>query len=266
VTPLRLASRLLALCALAATIAAVAAMVVQALPEGPRGGGAEAGPAAAPRPPARGLTWRAVGSSARGRRILAARLASGRPGRVTLVVGCIHGDECAGRAIARRLIALGPPARGELWVLPQLNPDGRRRGWRLNGRGVDLNRNFSAGWRHAGAAGDPQYSGPRPFSEPEARAARRLILRVRPHVTIWYHQPLALVRAWGGSVAAARRYARAAGLPFRRLRWPHGTAPRWQNRRLPGSASFVVELPPGRLSAAAVRRQARAVLAFSRRA
>jgi protein MpaA len=142
--------------------------------------------------------------------------------------------------------------------VPDLNPDGFEHGSRLNGRGVDLNRNFAAGWR-AGALG-PEYPGHAPFSEPETRAARGLIARIRPTVTIWFHQPLALVRAWGASVPAARRYAGAVGLPFRKMRWLAGTAPNWQNHRFPGTSSFVVELPPGALSAADSARYARDVL------
>jgi hypothetical protein len=83
-------------------------------------------------------------------------------------------------------------------------------------------------------------------------------------VTIWFHQPQGLVRAWGRSIAAARRYARLAGMRFRPIRWPAGTAPNWQNHRFPGTSSFVVELPPGPLSRAAAARQARAVLRLAR--
>ena len=43
---------------------------------------------------------------------------------------------------------------------------------------------------------------------------------------------------------AARRYARAPRLPFHRLPWMAGTAPNWQNHRLSGDRSFVVELRP----------------------
>ncbi|MFP5388957.1 MAG: hypothetical protein ACLGG5_06610 [Thermoleophilia bacterium] len=32
------------------------------------------------------------------------------------------------------------------------------------------------------------------------------------------------------------------------MRWPAGTGPNWQNHRFPDSASYVVELPKGRLS------------------
>jgi murein peptide amidase A len=207
------------------------------------------------------------GRSARGRRL---RLtASGNPAaaRRVLLVGCIHGDECAGMAVARRVLrgpAGCPPTAADLWVVPDLDPDGRATGSRLNGHGVDLNRNFPAGWRPIGRPGDLEHSGPHPFSEPETRAVRAVIRAGRPQVTIWYHQQAeALIRAWGPSVPAARRYARLARLPFRRLRWLSGTAPHWQNTALPGAAAFVVELAPGRLGAADVTRHARAVLALA---
>ena len=149
--------------------------------------------------------------------------------------------------------------------MPDLNPDGHRRSTRVNARGVDLNRNFAGGWRPIGVRGDPQFAGPRPFSEPETRAARDLIRRLRPAVTIWYHQGQGpLVRAWGASVRAARRYARVSGLPFRPMRWLAGTAPHWQNVSFAGTSSFVVELPDGELSQRCVDRHVAAVLDLAR--
>ena len=163
-----------------------------------------------------------------------------------LVVGCIHGTECAGKDIVP--VAGCPSPDADIYRLGNLNPDGYAAGTRLNGRGVDLNRNFPAGWRPIGRRGSPQYSGPRPFSEPESRIAARFIRWLHPEVTIWLHQYGAarpLVRAWGPSVPAGRRFAGLARIAFRRLPWLAGTAPNWQNHRFPGTSSFVVELPPG---------------------
>ena len=205
-----------------------------------------------------------IGRSSAGRPLWAIERRTEAAARPILVVGCIHGTECAGRAITRELRRVRLPARTHLWIVDNVNPDGFAAGVRQNGRGVDLNRNFPAHWRPIGRRWDPQYSGPRPLSEPETRAARRLIRRVRPRVTIWFHQPLSFVRAWGGSVPAARKFARASGLPFKHLRWLAGTAPSWQNRRFPGTASFVVELPSGELRPREARRYARAALALAR--
>jgi protein MpaA len=167
-----------------------------------------------------------------------------------LVFGCIHGDECAGRAIRPVMGAGCPDPASDVFLVPNLNPDGFALGSRLNGHGVDLNRNFPAGWKPIGQRGDPQYSGPHPFSEPETRLAARIVRQLEPEVTIWFHQhdgSRAFVRAWAQSAPAARQFARLSQLPFHLLPWPAGTAPNWQNHRFPGTSSFVVELPAGTL-------------------
>jgi murein peptide amidase A len=202
----------------------------------------------------------ALGRSARGRTIRVTAFGDSRAARRVLVVGCIHGTECAATAVVRRFAGC-PPVGVDLWLLENLNPDGLALRRRVNGRGVDLNRNFGSGWRPIGRRWDPQHSGPRPWSEPETRIARRLIRTVRPDVTIWFHQQVVppLVRAWGGSIPAARRFARAARLPFHALPWLAGTAPNWQNHRFPGSSSFVVELPFAPLGSADAVRYAAAI-------
>ena len=183
--------------------------------------------------------------------------------RRVLVFGCIHGTECAATAI-RGFTLGGCPPGGRIFFVPNLNPDGLARGTRLNGRGVDLNRNFGAGWRAIGRRWDLQYAGPRPLSEPETRLAARMIEAIHPDITIWFHQEAEpMVRAWGPSVSVARRYARLSGLPFRHLPWLAGTAPNWQNHRFDGTSSFVVELPFGPLSGPAASKQETAVSRLS---
>src|SRR5436309_6341399 len=178
-----------------------------------------------------------------------------------LVVGCIHGTEGAGIAVARALERVSTSA--DLWIVPNLNPDGYARGTRQNGRGVDLNANWSSGWRGGGRPWDVFYPGPGPFSERGTRIGRNLILRIRPRVTIWLHQHMNLVWAWGPSTTAGRIYARAAGMRFYHRHWLPGTAADWQNHHLPGSASFTVELPAGSLSPRQVHRQVHAILALA---
>jgi hypothetical protein len=189
--------------------------------------------------PGDGVSSAPVGASTRGLPIRAFTLGSGRP-RI-LVVGCIHGNECAGSVVATRLLHARPPRRGSITVVQDLNPDGHAARRRGNARGVDLNRNFPGTWRRIPTAG------PAPASEVETRLAMQLVLRLRPDVTIWFHQPQGLVRAWGRSVGVARRYARLSGMRFARLRRPPGAATAWQHGALPASRAFVVELPPGEL-------------------
>lgn len=201
-----------------------------------------------------------LGRSYGGRPIVAIR--AGKPeGAPGLVVGCIHGSECAGIAVVRALERVH--VRAVLWLIPNLNRDGYAAGTRQNGRGVDLNANWSSQSHGGGRPWDTYYPGPRPFSERETRIARDLILRIRPRVTIWFHQHMNLVWAFGPSSAAGRIYARAAGMRFYHHHWLDGTATNWQNHHLPGSASFTVELPAGSLTPAQVRHQVRAVLTLA---
>ncbi|MGH2974336.1 MAG: M14 family zinc carboxypeptidase [Solirubrobacterales bacterium] len=170
-------------------------------------------------------------------------------GRV-LVFACIHGDECAARGVAPLRNGC-PEPRANVFVVPNLDPDGFAAETRLNGRGVDLNRNFPSQWRPIGQRGSAEYSGPHPFSEPETRLAARIVRELRPRVTIWFHQVRGdgpFVRAWAQSAPAGRLFAHLARIPFRLMPWPAGTAPNWQNHRFPGSAAYVVELPRGALS------------------
>jgi protein MpaA len=200
-----------------------------------------------------------VGHSVDGSRI--APIVLGSPAAVhrVLVVGCIHGNECAGLAIVRRLVRSSAPAGTEIVVVPTLNPDGYRRNTRGNAHGVDLNRNFPSGWTHNEQPGGLEYAGTRPLSEPESRYAVALIRRLRPEVTIWFHQPQAVVRAWGHSEATARRFAALAGVPYSDIAWPSGSASNWQNHAFPGAASFVIELPPGPVPAGKAARYVQAI-------
>jgi hypothetical protein len=205
------------------------------------------------------------GRSVEGRHLVAVRRGDPDAPRRVLVVGALHGDEPGGRRVARAMLRAGAPRGVQVWVVRDLNPDGSRRGTRQNARGVDLNRNFPHRWRR-GPRGRV-WPGPRAASEPETRWAMRLIRRIRPHVTVWLHQPYGIVVPGAGSDRRiVRRYARAARLPVRRLPRYRGTAVGWENALLPGGGAFVVELHPGRPARPTVRRHVRAVWAAARAA
>jgi protein MpaA len=202
-----------------------------------------------------------VGRSVGGRPIVAFERRAPRAGLTVLVVGCIHGDECAGTAIAHRLESLPLPPSIDLWVVPDLNPDGAAAGTRQNAHGVDLNRNFPWHWQRLQGYDN---AGPRPLSEPESRTASRLIGRIHPRISVWFHQHLGLVDESGGRIALERHYAALVGLPVRRLTRFPGSVASWENRQMPGTTAFVVELPPGRLGPRQSRRFAQAVLDLAR--
>ena len=200
------------------------------------------------------------GKSENGKALRAVRLGNPDAERTALVVGSIHGNETAGHdvvsALHRRAEKIGDV---DLWVVRTINPDGVRADRRGNARGVDLNRNFPYRWRGSSPS-SLEYSGPRPLSEPESRAVARLAKRLRPDISVWYHQP------WGevllpckGKAAIERRYARIARFPTNRCRGQKlpGTVASWQDHQF-GGESFVVELPGDGVTAAGARRHARA--------
>lgn len=105
-----------------------------------------------------------------------------------------------------------------VYIVPMLNPDGvnisqyglkrikssslkklvKRLGrgsysrWKANARGVDLNRNFNAGFRKNNSRGTKRgregYSGPYALSERETKALAKLIDQINPKAVINYHE------------------------------------------------------------------------------
>ena len=160
--------------------------------------------------------------------------------RKTLAVGCIHGNERAGIAVAEQLAHTAQRGDADIWIVPNLNPDGAAEGTRGNAHGVDLNRNFPWRWQRLSGL---FYSGPRPLSEPESRIAYRLLLRLRPHVSIWFHQHMDLVDESGG------RSRSSAGSPISSAFVSHACS---ENREA-SSGGKTTRSAPGRRSSSSCR-------------
>lgn len=201
-----------------------------------------------------------IGRSVDGHLITATELGDVDAPRTTLVVGCIHGNERAGIPIADLLARSTPPAEAHFWIVRVLNPDGALADTRGNARGVDLNRNFPWRWTRLSGVFD---SGPHALSEPESRASYAFIERIRPAVSVWFHQHLDVVDTSTGSVRIEQRFARVAGLPTASLTREPGSAVSWETHRFPRATSFVVELPAGTPSAQQARRYVRALDAIA---
>lgn len=205
-----------------------------------------------------------IGHSVRGRPIEVRRLGEEASPTRVLVVGEIHGNEAAGRAVTKALELEAPPDGVELWTIRTVNPDGHVRGTRQNARGVDLNRNFPYRWRGGVPRSSGYYPGPRPTSEPETRVAMAFIERIQPDLSIWYHQPWGAVLACRGRPRIAARYAKLARMRTScRGRGLSGTAINWQNHRRPGATAFVVEFRRGGIDASTADRHARAAAALA---
>lgn len=124
-----------------------------------------------------------IGASGAGRPIVAVHL--GRPDETerapdrlrVLIFAQQHGNEPGGKEaclLLLRSLAAGPRRdlleHLDVYVVPQVNPDGAAAGWRHTGTGADLNR------------------GHHTLAEPEHRALYRLFHRFNPHVTLDLHE------------------------------------------------------------------------------
>ena len=172
-----------------------------------------------------------IGQSVTGRDITAWRLGNPKSKKKVLLLAAMHGNE---RGAVKTLRALrdGRPIKGaDIWVVPVVNPDGYAKNTRQNARKVDLNRNFSTGWRKAGGA---TYSGRKAFSEPESRAVRDFAATIKPLYTISFHQPLNGIDIRDtGNNKWAKRLAERIRLPRR----PSTATRRATGRTRCGSAS-----------------------------
>ena len=212
------------------------------------------------------LQWRAaanarvqVGSSVRGRPIVARRQGPATAPYVVLLLGQMHGSEPGGRAVVRELRKLAPPAQVQVWSIDTMNPDGARLGTRRNARKVDLNRNFPHRWR-PGYTQRLYFPGPRAGSEPETRAFMAFVDLLRPDLIVSLHQAFRSVDA---GIPRARTWARRLAHAFRLplvvvpCRGPcAGTLIGWYNANYAGYA-VTVELP-SKVAPARARRFARA--------
>jgi hypothetical protein len=177
-----------------------------------------------------------------------------------VIIGQMHGSEPGGRRVARELGHRKVPDGVGVWVIVTMNPDGDRRGTRANAHGVDLNRNFPAGWQ--GARSGVYYPGPRAASEPETRGMVRFLTAVQPAAVLSFHQAFDLVDiSHPRSRAAGRQLAAWMGerAAIVRCSGPcHGTMTQWIDAALK-TVAITVELDH-RVSGAEARRAATAVL------
>lgn len=121
------------------------------------------------------------------------KIHSGKPH--VLFIGGVHGDEPAGVQLAQDLLrwlidvenTQCEKVRASWTLIPCLNVDGYQRKSRVNGNGVDLNRNFpSHDWNQAHRA-PRYYPGSHPQSEKEVQALVQLIDELNPFVIVHFH-------------------------------------------------------------------------------
>ena len=219
---------------------------------------------------------RRIGKSLFGRSVYALKCGEGKP--VGIAQYAMHGREFITARLAIEHHKRGV-ARGSVWILPLLNPDGAllsERGistapliwrerllsinksvdfslWKANGRGVDLNVNFDAKWgtgkKNVFVPSSENYVGKSAFSELETRALRDFTREISPDYTVSFHTKgeeiywhfYQAIKACKRDKALAERIAQATGYPLSEAKGSAGGYKDWciQSLKIP---SFTIEV------------------------
>ena len=234
------------------------------------------------------LTLTEMGRSLEGRTIYAAVVGDAAAEHEIILQAAIHGRENLSAVLAaaqlEHLLRTGLPEGVRFHFVPMVNPDGveisRTRTlsaaqreiyaadlaagytesgeseyaaqWKANAAGVDLNRNFSAGWEGLDGRGAPSselYPGLSPEDQSETRALAAYTRAVQPEVTISLHTAGSVIyaeyagsEANGPSLELASVIAAATGYsPSSAAGQDAGGYKDWVQAEL-GAASLTIEL------------------------
>lgn len=180
------------------------------------------------------VTLSSIGRSVEGRELLCAVVGGADAEYDVLIQGCIHGREGMSAYLVlsqlEYLLEAGAPEDVRFHFIPMVNPDGAEisrtgqlgkaqraiyeadlasgytelgeyeyaREWKANAAGVDLNRNFDAGWQDLESRSAPSsenYRGTAPEDQPESRALADYTHLVMPDATLSYHTAGSLIYA-----------------------------------------------------------------------
>ncbi len=170
------------------------------------------------------IIYVSIGKTNYGRQIYALKIGHGK--ETILLSGAHHGREWMTSMLLMKMAAVYAAdfekasmlKRGSIWIVPMVNPDGVSiqqgnysgiswqdrialwkmnqysfsfKRWKANGRGVDLNRQYPAGWKEMKTGvHHPSYQfykGTSPISERETKALAQFTRTIKPAISAAYH-------------------------------------------------------------------------------
>lgn len=165
-------------------------------------------------------------------------------GKRILVFALVHGDEGPSGSVARywlnRLQNIS--SRNSWRIIPVMNPEGFYNKTRMNGRGVDLNRNMPTKnwdqlalkfWKLTGKSSKRRFPGESAASEQEVKCMMNHISQFRPDFIISVHTPYGLLDFDGPTKKVA--LPKFDHLPWKRMGHYPGSLGRyaWKERNIP---------------------------------
>jgi murein peptide amidase A len=129
---------------------------------------------------------------------------------VTLLFAAIHGDERGTAPLLQKLqthLETDPTAYEGCTVVlcPITSPEGWSKNTRLNGQGIDANRNFPFNY----SPGKPR--GSKPLQAPESLLLQHVVQAYRPDKIVAVHEPFDLINYDGPAGELANEMHRASG-------------------------------------------------------
>lgn len=131
----------------------------------------------------------AHGTSVKGEKIPAFKSALDAP-KYNYILGAVHGDEVEGAHLATKLhewLSETNEVDMPIIIVPIVNVDGFKAGTRVNGNGVDLNRNLPSAQWSPEAREEKYFPGKAPLSEPENKFLVELFTKYPPRFILSFH-------------------------------------------------------------------------------
>lgn len=179
--------------------------------------------------PASKITYKIIGYSYLGTAIQSCEISPPKYNNTMLLTFAVHGFDDGWNNDGAALEQIGTDIIKEfcehpemlketrLIIIPCVNPDGVKYGrssngfGRCNAQGIDINRDFDYYWR---PCSNSRYrTGNAPFSTPEARSVRDVVLKEKPDIIIDFHGWLACTY---GDAEIADGFNRAFGMRRKR--------------------------------------------------
>lgn len=161
-----------------------------------------------------------------------------------------HGDEVEGVYALKELFLWLQEEHSlkeyPIIVIPNLNPDGYRRGTRVNAHGVDLNRNYpTSDWTNV-ARKERYNPGPEALSEPENKFLLKLFEKYPPKFILTLHSWKPLINFGAHSEDVARFIAERNDYPISPdIGYPTpGSLGTYIMEKYPDSGIITYEFPP----------------------